>query len=83
MTDYRKYLPGQFTRILLKIEQNRLFWNIFNSAIMNDLTMIFTARLKMPIVLISSKTGLEWRTILGHPQLIECMGICFEPGAWI
>ena len=25
---------------------------------------------------ISSEIGSEWRTILGHPQLIECMGIC-------
>ena len=23
-----------------------------------------------------SETGSEWRTILGLPQLIECMGIC-------
>ena len=30
----------------------------------------------MPSVLISSETGSEWRTILEHPQLIECMGIC-------
>ena len=34
----------------------------------------------------SSEIGSEWRTILGHPQLIECMGICvlslahFQPG---
>ena len=30
----------------------------------------------MPNVLISSKIGSEWRFILGHPQLIECMGSC-------
>ena len=30
----------------------------------------------MPNVPISSETESEWRTILGHPQLIECMGIC-------
>ena len=30
----------------------------------------------MPNVLISSEIGSEWRKILGHPQLIECMGIC-------
>ena len=30
----------------------------------------------MPNVLISSEIGSEWRTILGHPQLIECMGVC-------
>ena len=47
-SDYRKYLPGQVTRNRLKIEKNcRLFWNIFSSAIMNDLTMTFTSRLKM------------------------------------
>ena len=27
-------------------------------------------------VLNSSEIGSEWRTILGHPQLIECIGIC-------
>ena len=41
---------------------------------MNDLTMTLTSR--MPYVLISSKFGSDWRSILGHPQLIECMGIC-------
>ena len=30
----------------------------------------------MPNVFINSETGSLWRTILGHPQLIECMGIC-------
>ena len=25
---------------------------------------------------ISSDIGSQWRTILGHPQLIECIGIC-------
>ena len=25
---------------------------------------------------ISSEIGSQWRTILGHTQLIECMGIC-------
>ena len=45
---YRKYLPGQFIRIRLKIEQNcRLFLDIFSSAIMNDLSMTFTSRLKV------------------------------------
>ena len=29
----------------------------------------------MPNTLISSEIGSERRTILGHPQLIECMGI--------
>ena len=36
----------------------------------------------MSNVFISSEIGSQWQTILGHPQLIECMGICFEPGAW-
>ena len=27
-------------------------------------------------MLIRSETGSKWRIILGHPQLIECMGIC-------
>ena len=30
----------------------------------------------MPNVLISSEIGSEFQTILGHPQLIECVGIC-------
>ena len=30
----------------------------------------------MPNVLISSEIGSQWQTILGHPQLFECMGIC-------
>ena len=30
----------------------------------------------MPNVLISSESGSEWRSILGHPQLTECIGIC-------
>ena len=47
-SDYRKSLPGDFTRIRLKIDQNcRLFLDIFSSAIMNDLFMAFTSRLKV------------------------------------
>ena len=30
----------------------------------------------MLTVPISSEVGSEWRTILGHRQLIECVGIC-------
>ena len=30
----------------------------------------------MPNVFISSEIGSRWPTILGHPQPIECMGIC-------
>ena len=43
-----QYLPGQFIRTCLKIEQNcHLFWDIFSSEIMNDLSMTFTCRLKV------------------------------------
>ena len=39
---------GDFIRNRLKIEQNyRLFWDIFFSAIMNDLFMTFISRLKV------------------------------------
>ena len=30
----------------------------------------------MPNVFMSSETESQWRTILGHPKLIDCMGIC-------
>ena len=47
-SDYRKYLPGQFIRIRLKLEQNcRLFLDIVGSAIMNDLFMTFTSMPKL------------------------------------
>ena len=73
-SDYRKSLPGEFIRIGMKIEQNCcLFLDIVSSAIMNDLFVTFTSMLK---VFISSETGSQWRTILGHPQLIEYLGIC-------
>ena len=39
--------------------------------------MTFTSRLKVDAkCVISSEIGSQWRTILGHPQLNECMGIC-------
>ena len=45
---YRKSPAGEFIRIRLKIEQNcRLVLDIFSSAIMNDLLMTFTSRLKV------------------------------------
>ena len=52
---------------------------------MNDLTATSTSRRKMNTnVLISSEIGSEGELLLGHPQLIECMGImCCEPGACI
>ena len=47
-SDYRKSLLAEFIRIRLKIEQNCcLFWDIFSSAIMYDLFMTFTSRLKV------------------------------------
>ena len=47
-SDYSKTLPGDFIRIRLKTGQNcRLFLDIFVSAIMNDLFMTFTSRLKV------------------------------------
>ena len=68
------YLPGQFISIRLKIEQNCCFFlDIFSSAIKNDLSSTVTSRLKVDV---SSEIGSRWRTILGHPQLTEYMGIC-------
>ena len=47
-SDYRKYLPGDFIMIGLKIEQKcRLFLDIFVSAIINNLLMTFTSMLKV------------------------------------
>ena len=47
-SDYRKYLPRQFIRIRLKLEQNcRLFLDIFSSSTINDLSMTFKSRLKV------------------------------------
>ena len=85
-SDYRKSLPGDLIRIGLKIEQIcRLFWDIFSSAIMNDLFMIFASRLRwMPRVFVGSEIGSQWRPILGHPPADSLHGyLYFEPGAWI
>ena len=47
-SDYRKSLPDEFIRNRLKIEQNcRLFLDIFSGAIINDLFITFTSRLKV------------------------------------
>ena len=41
---------GQFIRIRLKIDLNcRLFTDIFSSAVMNDLSVSFTPRLKVDV----------------------------------
>ena len=84
--DYRKYLPGQVIRIRQKIKKKgRLFLNIFSSAIMNDLTMTFTSRLKMD----AKYANQQWNRIraanyFGTPPDDWVQGyLCFEPGAWI
>ena len=85
-SDYRKSLPGQFVRIRLKIEQNcRLFWDIFVSAIMNDLFMAFTSRLKVDAKCVYQQWN--WITVanyFGTPPADWVHGyLYFEPGAWI
>ena len=85
-SDYRKFLPGQFIRIRLKIEQNcRLFLDIFSGAIMNDLFMIFTFRLKVDVKCVYQQWN--WITVVnyfGTPPADWVHGyLYFEPGAWI
>ena len=82
----KTYLPGQFTRIRLKIKQNcRLFLDIFVSAIMNDLFMTFTSRLKVNAKCVYQ----QWNWIteanyFGTPPADWVHGyLYFEPGAWI
>ena len=77
---------GWLDRIRLKIKQNcRLFLDIFVSAIMNDLFMTFTSRLKVDVnVFISSEIGSQWPTILGRLPADWVHGYLYcEPGAWI
>ena len=58
-------------------EKLSLVFGLFCRAILIDLTRTFTSRLKIDAKSAnSSKIGSEEWTILGHPQLIECMGIC-------
>ena len=85
-SDYRKSLPDDFIRIRLKIEQNcRLFSDIFNSAIMNDLFMTFISRLKVDAKCVYQ----QWNRItvanyFGTPPADWVHGyLYFEPGAWI
>ena len=73
-SDYRKYLPGQVIRIRLKIEKNCRVFFFFASAMIWP-WLLHPGSRWMPNVLISSEIGSEWRTILGHSQLIECNGI--------
>ena len=84
--DYRKYLPDQFIRIRLKIEQNcRLFWDIFSSAIINDLPMTFTSRLTVDAKCVYQQWN--WITVANYfwtPPADWVHGyLYFEPGAWI
>ena len=67
-----------------KNRQNcHLFLDIFSSAIMNDLTMTFTSRLKMD----AKCAKQHWITVanyFGTPLTDWVHGyLCFEPGAWI
>ena len=85
-SDYRKSLPGDFIRIRLKIEQKcHLFWDIFVSAIMNDLFMTFTSRLKVDAKCVHQQWN--WITVansFGTPTADWVHGyLYFEPGAWI
>ena len=85
-SDYRKYLPGQFIRIRLKIEQNcHLFLDIFSSAIMNDLFTTFTSRLKVDAKCVYQQWN--WITVanyFGTPPADWVHGyLYFKPGAWI
>ena len=85
-SDYRKSLPGQFIRICLKLEQNcRLFLDIFNGVIMNDLFMTFTSRLKVDAKCVYQQWN--WITVVnyfGTPPADWMHGyLYFEPGAWI
>ena len=84
-SDYRKSLPGQFIRIRLKIERNcRLFGDIFSNAMMNDLFMTFTSRLKLDAKCVYQ----QWNCItvanyFGTPPADWVHGyLYFEPGAW-
>ena len=85
-SDYRKSLPVQFIRIRLKVEQNcRLFLEFFSSAIMNDLFMMFTSRLKVNAKCVYQQRN--WITVANYfetPPADWVHGyLYFEPGAWI
>ena len=64
-SDNKKSLPGDFIRIRLKIGQNcRLFLDIFVSAIMNDLFMTFTSRLKVDAKCVYQQSN--WITVANY-----------------
>ena len=86
-SNYRTSLPGDFIRIRLKIEQSSrlFFFDIFSSAIMNDLFMTFTSRLKVDAKCVYQQWN--WITVanyFGTPPADWVHGyLYFEPGAWI
>ena len=85
-SDYRKYLPGQFIRIRPKKEQHcRLFLDIFSRAIMNDLFMTFTSRLKVDAKCVYQQWN--WTTLANYFGTYTADWVhwylYFEPGAWI
>ena len=85
-SDYRKSLPGDFIRFRLKIEQNcRLFLDIFCCAILNDLFMTFTSRLKVDAKCVYQQwTLITVANYFGTPPADWVHGyLSFEPGAWI
>ena len=85
-SDYRKYFPGQVIRIRLKIEKNsRSFLYIFNSAVMNDLTMTFTSRFKMDAKCANQQCNrIRVADNFWTPPADWVHGyLYFEPGAWI
>ena len=84
--NYRKSLSGQLVRIRLKIEQKMsLVLDIFSSAIINDLFMTFTSRLKVDAKSVYQQWN--WITVaiyFGTPPADWVHGyLYFEPGAWI
>ena len=86
-SDYRKSLPGQCIRIRLNIEQKncRLFLDVLSSAIMNDLFVTFTSRLKVDAKCVYQQWN--WITVANYfwtPPADWVDGyLYFEPGAWI
>ena len=85
-SDYRKYLLGQVIRISLKIEQNCcLFLDIFSGAIMINLTMTLTSRLKMDAKCANQQRN--WTRVVNYFGTPPADGVhrhlCFEPGTWI
>ena len=74
---FKHFLPRDFVRVSLKIEQNcRSFGDIFSGAIINNLFMTFTSRLKVDAKCVYQQWN--WITVANYfrtPQVIERMGI--------